>query len=391
MSWNVDRRKMYAHVYFDLAQDNLGLAVYAIGKIPGFSGKLLGDLASQAETSKAYDLFLKTLGKESISKQELQQGKIFNFSDMKDKLKALDYLGKAHAQDASAQVLVNLDDPMFWFNFKLGELPTSEQKKLLIISDEEKKKLGEQVKESQLDDLFSSINTEEELDSAFRKIYTTVSRSINPKSGPKDFPKSKKYPTNSPPTFLYSEDYDVAFYPGFRGAQYMTKVPSSLEYVHPQEAEQSEKWQTILVPDTKEYLSLPLNKVDVEFLDYTSEVLAKMFYHNLEQAGEKSLTIMDFNKASSPVSSKAKDLLTKIGQQIISSDTTKTASSLIGKWIDLYTGKIYSSEQELLQDKLKYESSEYKRPLAAKTKERMLKRASKLQRVLQILRQRIGN
>jgi len=382
MSWNVDRRKMYAHIYFDLTQEELGIAVYAIGKIPGFSGKLSDSLSAETQESKAYDLFLKTLGSDSINKDELQQGKVFNYTEMKEKLSALDYLGKAHSGDATAQVLVDLDDPLFWFNFKLGELDTSSQKKLMNFPEAEKQKLGLEVKEEQMDELFSSISNEEELDSAFRKIYTTVSRSINPKVGPKDFPTSQK----SPPTFLYSKEYDVAFYPGFRGAQYMTKVPSSLNYVHPQqEPDKSEKWQTTIIPNTKEYLGLPLSKVDVQYLDYTSEVLAKMFYGNLGSK-DKDLTIMDFNKATSPLTAKAKSLLTKIGEQIKSSEI-RTASSLVGKWIDLYTGAIYSSEQELLENKKQFE--DMKQPLAAKTKERMLKRATQLKRVLQILR-RIG-
>jgi len=363
MAWNVDRRKMYAHVYFDLSANTLGLAVYAIGKIPGFSGALSDELKQATQASKAYDLFLKTLGKEYFTKEELQLGKRFNFHEIEDKLKKLDILGKLHAEDPDASVVVNLDDPLMWFNSRVNLLSEEKQARAKNMAENKKKEIGKQIKAQEFDQDMANALTPEEQQEVMQRVYPTLARGLNPKSGPKDFPGKKSVP----PTFITSKEFDVAYYPGFKGAQYMTKTPKSLEYVHPQQAEDaSSKWHHILVPDTKPLMGgKPLSAFEVEPLDYASEVLARLFFYKLSEAGEKSLTIMDFNKAIEPVTAKAKTML----KQISEPKEEKTASSTIGTWIDLHDGRTYDSEAQVIAAKTSQAQSEQERlPLAAKSK-----------------------
>jgi len=363
MAWNVDRRKMYAHVYFDLSANTLGLAVYAIGKIPGFSGALSDELKQATQASKAYDLFLKTLGKEYFTKEELQLGKRFNFHEIEDKLKKLDILGKLHAEDPDASVVVNLDDPLMWFNSRVNLLSEEKQARAKNMAENKKKEIGKQIKAQEFDQDIANALTPEEQQEVMQRVYPTLARGLNPKSGPKDFPGKKSVP----PTFITSKEFDVAYYPGFKGAQYMTKTPKSLEYVHPQQAEDaSSKWHHILVPDTKPLMGgKPLSAFEVEPLDYASEVLARLFFYKLSEAGEKSLTIMDFNKAIEPVTAKAKTML----KQISEPKEEKTASSTIGTWIDLHDGRTYDSEAQVIAAKTSQAQSEQERlPLAAKSK-----------------------
>jgi len=360
MAWNVDRRKMYAHVYFDLSVNTLGLAVYAIGKIPGFSGALSDELKEATQASKAYDLFLKTLGKEYFTKEELQLGKRFNLHEIEDKLKRLDILGKLHADDPETNVVVNLDDPLIWFNSRVNLLSEEKQARAKKMTEEKKTEIGKQIKAQEFDQDMSNALTPEEQQEVMQRVYPTLARGLNPKSGPKDFPGKKSIP----PTFMTSKEFDAAYYPGFRGAQYMTKTPKSLEYVHPQRAEDtSSKWHHILIPDTKVLMDgKPLSAFEVEPLDYASEVLARLFFYKLSEAGEKSLTIMDFNKAVEPVAAKAKTML----KQISETKEEKTASSTIGTWIDLYDGSTYDSEAQLIAAKTS--QSKQRLPLAAKRK-----------------------
>ena len=363
MAWDVDRRKMYAHVYFDLSANTLGLAVYAIGKIPGFSGALSDELKQATQASKAYDLFLKTLGKEYFTKEELQLGKRFNFHEIEDKLKKLDILGKLHAEDPDASVVVNLDDPLMWFNSRVNLLSEEKQARAKNMAENKKKEIGKQIKAQEFDQDIANALTPEEQQEVMQRVYPTLARGLNPKSGPKDFPGKKSVP----PTFITSKEFDVAYYPGFKGAQYMTKTPKSLEYVHPQQAEDaSSKWHHILVPDTKPLMGgKPLSAFEVEPLDYASEVLARLFFYKLSEAGEKSLTIMDFNKAIEPVTAKAKTML----KQISEPKEEKTASSTIGTWIDLHDGRTYDSEAQVIAAKTSQAQSEQERlPLAAKSK-----------------------
>lgn len=349
MTWNVDRRKMYAHIYFDLDQNQLGLAVYAIGKLPGFSGALSDDLKNETGSSKAYDLFLKTLEKENITKEELQLGKAFSLSDIEDKLNRLDILGKLHAKDPQAQVVVDIDDPMFWAQFKISQLPKDKQAQYKSYSDDQKRELGEQIKKTESGALLENISSPEQLQEAMQKIYVSVARSINPNLGPKEYASSK----SSPPTFLVSKEHNFAYYPGFRGAQYMSKIPKALDYVHPQqEKDTSMKWYEIILPDTKQFTGgRSLGQIRVEHLDYISENLSQLFFKGLAGSGERDLSIEDFKRSLVPVKSKSKELLLKFSEQETKLSNLKIGSSRIGSWIDLFSGKIYDSEQELLSAK----------------------------------------
>ena len=85
----VNRTRMYAHVYFDLRNDQLKIAVYSIAKIPNFSGKLPESLKQRYGHSNAYDVFTQTL-REEISPDEIQSGKAFSHSRIQDKLEALE-------------------------------------------------------------------------------------------------------------------------------------------------------------------------------------------------------------------------------------------------------------------------------------------------------------
>lgn len=362
MAWNVDRRKMYAHVYFDLGANTLGLAVYSIGKIPGFSGALSEDLKQGTQTGKAYDLFLKTLGKENFTKEELQLGKRFNYHEIEEKLKKLDTLGKLHAEDPDANVVVDLDDPLVWFNSRMNLLPEEKQKKAQGLLEQKKIEIGQRIRAQELEQDMAEAMTPEDQEEILQRVYPTLARGLNPKSGPKDFPGKKSVP----PTFMVSKQFDVAYYPGFRGAQYMTKTPKSLEYVHPQQTEDNKsKWHHVLITDTKQFMDgKPLSAFEVEPLDYASEVLARLFFYKLSEAGEKSLAIMDFNRAVEPVTTKAKSML----KQISETKDEKVASNMIGTWIDLYNGKTYKSEMSLIVSKANQVSEQEKLPLAAKRK-----------------------
>jgi hypothetical protein len=372
VAWNVDRKKMYAHVYFDLDKDQLGIAVYAIGKVPGFSSSLSEDLIKETGTSRARDLFLQTLEEKNISPEELQLGKAFTLDQMQDKLDRLNILGKIVAKDPQAQIVADIDDPMFWAQMDANQLPKNKKAEYEKLSDQQKRSIGERLKNNATSALLTA-ETPEQLKEAMQKIYVSIARKVNPKLGPKEYASSK----SSPPTFLISKEFNFAYYPGFRGAQYMSKVPSALQYVHPQHekdkiVENDLKWYNILIPDTKDFTEgRALDQIKIEKLDYISEDLAQLFFRNLAGSGDKDLTIMDFNRSVEPVRSKAKRALSEISEQEASVPGLKIASTAIGTWIDLFTGKTYSSEQELLASKVELlKSLEQKReiPLAAKVK-----------------------
>ena len=197
-----------------------------------------------------------------------------------------------------------------------------------------------------------------------QKIYVIVSRKTNPRSGAKDFPSSAP-----PPSFLVSERLNLAYYPGFRGAQYMAKIPKSLDLVHPVKSQnKEEKWHKVLITDTRQYTDgKPLTIFQAEPLDYITEVLARLFFYNLAGAGDRDLHIMDFNRAVIPVESKSHDLLKNLSDSI---QKVKTASKIVGTWIDLYDGTTYESEQALLANKKNQNESELEQkiPLAAQVK-----------------------
>ena len=276
----MDKRKMYAHVYFDIPGNSLGIAIYSLAKIPGFSGKLDPQLKDLTGHGKAYSLFLDTLGSGRISQEELQQGRIFQYNQLEEQVKKLELLGKLIAKDKEAQVVIDLDDLNFWFEAKLGELSSSQRdlirKKL---PQDQKDSLASQFREETLSEL-KSVSNVEELYDAMQKMYISVSRSISPQTGPKDFKEKSKYPRPSPPTFLTSKEYNILYYPGFRGAHHMRQIPQSDALVYPKGSSE-QKWMQTLITNTAEYTGMPLSNIKIEELDYITEVLAKMFFFHL--------------------------------------------------------------------------------------------------------------
>lgn len=332
--------RMYAHVYFQIAANQLSIAVYGLGKIPGFSGALDSELQETTKQKKAYELFLNVLGQGQLSKEELQQGRMFNYNQLKDQLNTLNLLGKLIAKDTEAQVVIDLDDPNFWLELEMRKIPDAKRAIINKLSTEKKTELGNRLKEKGMEKLLSSESVED-LHSALQKAYISISRGLYPQTGPKDFPGTKKYPSPTPPTFLVSKAYDFAYYPGFRGAHYMTKVPSSDLYVYPHEKDtpSEQKWMMDVIQDTTEYTNRVLASIDIEELDYITEVLARTFFKSLS-----GTTKADFNRALIPVKSKAIEMLSALASEA----EQKTASSTIGTWIDLSTGQIYKTEQQLL-------------------------------------------
>ena len=370
MTWKADRRKMYAHVYFDLSQDSCGVAVYSIGKVPGFSKKLSPELQDATGKTKARDAFLKILGKGEITPEQLQLGKVFKFEDMQERLHQLDLLGKLIAGDTTADIVVDLDDPMFWFEAAIQNWPRAKQNIAHGLSDEQKIQLGNTVREQELERELKEAETAEDLADALQRLYIYVSRKVHPTAGPMDFPGSKKYPAPTPPAFLVSEELNFAYYPGFRGAQWMRKIPKEhTKEVYPMGGEDDvptqEKWQTTIIPDCKEFTEMPLQMIDVKALDYVSEVLARMFFYNLPRG---DMSAMAFNQSVEPMREKAKAMLSKIGDQYRES---VTAGMEVGTWIHLGTGKTYDTEEDLLADN---PDAEAELPLAASVKLRRMAR-----------------
>lgn len=364
-----DVQKMYAHIYFDIPKNVLGIAVYSYGRIPGFSGKLSDELKNATQTEKAFHLFQKTMGSDSISGDELQLGKLFSYEEIQDRLNKIDVLGKIIAEDKSAQVLINLDDPLFWLGNKLNKFPEDKRALIEKLPEERKKEIGAKIKESEMGELLKDAKTPNEVQDALQKLYIVISRRLNTKRGPKEYAGTTTYSPPPPPTFLISKERDLAYYPGFRGAQYMRKIPESLKQVHPlSEQDTAAKWHNILVPDTKLHTNgKSLDSIQIEPLDYISEVLARLFFNNLPN--EKKLQVMDFNKAISPLIPKAKTLLEKVASDLEEKDI-KTASSLVGTWIDLETGSTFKSEQQLLAAQRNVSE---KLPLAARLRTKWIK------------------
>lgn len=360
-NWKVDKRKMYAHIYFDLPQDSLGIAVYALGKVPGFAKKLDPELAEATGKSRARDAFLQILGKDDITPDELQLGKTFKFEDIKDRLNQLELLGQQIAKDEDADISVNLDDPMFWFEAKFQDWTRSQQQVAQQLPDAQKIQIGTKHREDEMGKELGEATTAEELEEALQRLYVYVSRKIHPSTGPKDFPGNKSYPKPTPPAFLASEEMNLVYYPGFRGAQWMGKAPEpGASRVYPmgkeEEVPSDQKWQTILIPDCKAYTEVNLQQIDVRTLDQISEILAKMFFNNLPQT---EMNIMAFNQSVEPIKEKAKSILSRLGEQ---QKELIVASMEVGTWIHLGTGKTYDNEEDLLSD---LEEVQEELPLAA--------------------------
>lgn len=363
----VDIRKMYAHVYFDVPQDQLGIAVYALGRVPGFAGALDEQLEEVTGSKNAYKLFLRTLGQD-VEPETLRDGRFFTYENLEERLKTLDLLGKLIAKDKKAQVVVDLDDPVFWFNLRLKNLPRQKRYAYEQLTDEEKSAIGEKIQAEEIGRLTETDSEDGLLENA-QNLYNSVSRELHPTTGPKDFEGSAKYPAPTPPTFLTSKELNFVYYPGFRGAHNMAKVPKSDTVVYPKKAPSEKKWMTIIIEDTKALMNFELRNAPVQELDRVSEVLARTFFAGTTGMSPET-KLMEFNKLVGPVRRKAAEMLIELKRKY-----SKEASNMPGSWIDLATGQIFKSEEALLaaKDNQEEEQEEYREPLAAKVKELALK------------------
>lgn len=358
----VDRTRMYAHIYFDLKNDQLGLVVYSIAKIPNFSGKLSPELKSEFGHTNAYDVFTHTL-KDHISPDEIQSGKAFSYTGVQDKVEKLDAFSKLF--NPNAKMTIDLDSKEFWEEFLEAAYPSSVVQQFRALSTEEKSKILNQLREDFFKSKLNKAETAEQIQQALIDIYNDISRTLYRKTGGKEYAGTTTYKFPSPPTFLMSKEIDMVYYPGYRGAQYMTKTPDSLKMVHPLTAPDEEKWHSTLIEDTKLYtnqISLKGN-FDIVELDNIAESLALLFYDRIKNFGNKNLTFLNFQSAANPVKEAAKQRLQKL--KALKKAFQRFAGvegDLVGVWVDLSNGQIFDSKSELLASK----SEKQERLLAAK-------------------------
>ena len=170
-----DRRGMYAHVFFNLTKDDLSIAVYDIGKVPGFSGNLEKDVKDVLGVEKAKNLFKGIFGKD-MSPEELQLGKIFSYENNSKKIEMIDKLGKMLIKNETAQVACNLDDPMTWYSIKFNEFAPAQKLVASNLSEEDKKTLGEHVRDLELEPLELAIHAgdPEQVEDVLKKIYLAL-------------------------------------------------------------------------------------------------------------------------------------------------------------------------------------------------------------------------
>lgn len=347
----VDITKMYAHVYFDLAgSGKLGIAVYSVASIPGFASKP-GELVKEhyPEFSSGKELFLSTFDDQTRpTPEEIQSGKVFSLQEIEDKIPELSLRGKALADNADAELVLNLDDPDFW----ASALPADQRTHAVEVRDSTLQMLSDPARELQNAlaerDMKKLKDAKQALELVFQRLYVVVSRIVNPSTGPKQYPKRR-----NPPTLLISGIHNVAYYPGFRGSPYMSEAPKlDSKSVHTHRDEPGKYWHEIIVNDISQAAGAPASAVQVEILDQISEILAQLFYKHIRK-GSSSLDLrqQDFNQALLPVRDKATTLLSQIDESDLKEDFQKTATHFIGTWIDLYTGQMFKSLSELLAAK----------------------------------------
>lgn len=375
--YRVERSRMYAHIYFDLGTPGaaLGIAVYGVARIPGFAGEPSQLVKKYSpDTLSAHELFVNTLQKEDeqiISADEIQQGKLFSYTGLGDKIKNLELWGRAQAQDPNANIVVDIDDPTVWVP-DYAEVPPEEKAE---VGDRVRRKYIEGLLKGPLTTYVATIKalkdenlpTEQReriatayqearsgVESAMQSLYIVISRILNPEEGPKAYPKKV-----APPTLLVSKKFNLAYYPGFRGSPYMSKqprrdpttAPSKSSYKHKDEP--GKYWHQLLISNVDSHLEPHTTEsVRVEVLDQITEVLARQFYQVISRSPTPSmeLKIADFNEAVVPVTNKANELLAKIDESDIR-EGYKKASRYISTWIDLQTGEIFDTLPELLAAK----------------------------------------
>lgn len=365
----------YAHVYFDLKTDKLGIAVYQRGVIPGFSGNLSNELAEILGQQKGYHAFLSLIGPQNMSSEMLQQGGILNYSKIEDRLNNLDLVAEQIAKDKHQKAgrsadefnkpvtTVDLDDPLFWFDLKISQLSAANKEVFEDLPQPEKIKQGNQIKE-RIFKILKKPQTDQQLYQAFQKIYATIARSLNPKQGPKIYENTKR---KTPPTFLASKEYDFVFYPGYKGAHNLTRVPTNKDSIYPKAGK--DKWALNIIPDITDLTDIPAREMNPAELDQITEALASMFYQKLGEYPEKNFAA--FNRAVLPLKAAATRMLMKLSNQ----QSVKTASSEISTWIDLQTGKTYKSEQQLLADQRSEQGQQLELAAQVRRLTRLVKKA----------------
>lgn len=347
----VNRTRMYAHVYFDLRNDQLKIAVYSIAKIPNFSGKLPESLKQRYGHSNAYDVFTQTL-REEISPDEIQSGKAFSHSRIQDKLEALETFSRQFNPDS--KMLVDLDSEKFWEEFLEAAYPKVVLEQFRALPEELKKQALGQLRKDNFLGKIEKATTAEDLQNILIEIYNDISRAFYRRTGGKEYAGSTyKFPT--PPTFLASKELDMAYYPGYRGAQYMAVHPESQKMIHPVQAPDEEKWHTTIIEDTKIYTdNNPLKgNYDIVALDSIVDSLALLFYDKIKNFGNKDLTYLNFQSATNPLKETAKKRLLKLKlvKKALFSKLAGLEGDLVSVWVDLSNGQIFDSKSELLASK----------------------------------------
>lgn len=363
--YNFNINKLYAHVYFDISGPGvMGIAVYALPKIPGFSGKPSELLNKYMPGFKnANELFLTMMEQEGVRFNPgiLHSGKVFLYpelgSEVQSKLSKFQAAGALQAEDKSAQVVVNLDSPELWARVGNKKFASEEEKmahggqiKQQVVDTSLEQPLREYVdalKEYLQDKSNLQLRERYEekydhLENVMTKLYIAVSGITNPKY------RTKSYSGKSqPPTILFSDKYKVAYYPGYRGAQYLTQKinPKSQQfYAHPQEAAEGKLWFDILIQNVDEIVEKPLFTINTSSLDYITELCAREFFKDLKKSEE--LAFSDFQRSGEICKQKGLELLEGLKDE--KSSPLKTSSKTIDSWIDLETGELYKSLGELL-------------------------------------------
>jgi len=331
----IDIRKTYAHVFFDRESEQLKIAVYATGKIPGFSGALGPELSDRLDSPNAFKAFNKIL-KNIFKPTELQLGALIKYSDIASELVIIEKIGKILANNPAAKIIVDIDDSNVWFKRFYNSLPDKEKEIVNASTPEEIEDFKKEVIDEEFFSLMRKAEDMEQLEDAFKQIYIKVARTFG-STGPKDVMRS-----TPPPTFIISKKGNLAYYPGFRGAQNMPLTPEGPSFhIYPPNVEKEQKWFKIIIPDCQMYTDRSIKNINIEELDYVTETLAKIFFNNLQHIDN----VMSFNKALIPVELRAKEMLKKLS---LNQSTDKKASQLVGTWIDLESGQIFDSEEQLI-------------------------------------------
>lgn len=400
--------RMYANIYIDPKSHKLGIAVYAYGKIPGFSRivkspeeqvairlaleETLG--VKDVDTSKAFNIFHNLAlddNNKPMSGAELQRGNVFRYEEFKDKLDILRGFGEYFQNKTS--IFADLDDPMMWFGLELANASSRSEAAILNeLPQQEKIAKGEKMRQHHLQSLRNRDNTPAQSEEALRRLYILISRARHFEVGPKDYSPSKP----APPTFLVSKELGFVFYPGYRGGISMTRLPTDKNMVFPKTKPDSDpttekKWASTLIPDIRAYiqevfLEKPSSSLVME-LDYITEATAQTFYNSIT-VPEPSYAA--FEKALVPTRVKAISLLERL-EKVLSAHRKVASSGMIETWIDLSTGQIFKSEEQLLSSMhSNSKEQQEKLPLAAHSLRRIasiLIRHKRLRSIFDLLKE----